>query len=78
MRFLFIFLFLFFACNDDSLGPEEEENSSLIIGTWERYDTAIGYYLEEEWKTKLTKDTINIINETVDKKIMKYFKYEIL
>ena len=36
------------------------------------------YYLNERWRDNLSKDAIAIINETIDKKLMAYFKYELL
>lgn len=36
------------------------------------------YYLNEKWRDELTGDAIAIINETIDKKLMSYFGYNIL
>jgi len=36
------------------------------------------YYLQEKWRDDLTNKAIDIINETVDKKLMSHFGYKIL
>jgi hypothetical protein len=36
------------------------------------------YYLKEKWRDNLTKETISIINRSIDKNLMSYFGYETL
>jgi len=36
------------------------------------------YYLNEKWKDKFSNNEITIINQTVDRKLMDYFGYEVL
>lgn len=36
------------------------------------------YYLREKWRDLMSKNEIKIINESIDKELMSYFKYEVL
>jgi hypothetical protein len=36
------------------------------------------YYLDEKWREDLSEEAISIINQSVDKNLMRYFGYKIL
>jgi len=51
---------------------KEVNSGGNLIGKFNR----LKYYLEEEWKSKLTKEDISFINKNVSKKIFEKFNYE--